>query len=145
MLCPLCRCPHPRGDAEDLASVRRHVENDNPVAMSYLATYYAKGESGLVKSHKKAARLYQRAVELGDVNSMVKLGNIYGDGQGVKLDKKKMVKYYRMAADRGCAFALCNLGSCFCDGDGVVQDYVCLLYTSPSPRDQRGSRMPSSA
>ena len=22
---------------------------------------------------------------------------------------------------------------------------ICLLYTSPSPRDQRGSRMPSSA
>ena len=27
--------------------------------------------------------------------------------------------------------------------DGVIT--VCLLYTSPSPRDQRGSRMPSSA
>ena len=26
-----------------------------------------------------------------------------------------------------------------------VLDYTCLLYTSPSPRDQRGSRMPSSA
>ena len=25
------------------------------------------------------------------------------------------------------------------------QDEACLLYTSPSPRDQRGSRMPSSA
>ena len=25
------------------------------------------------------------------------------------------------------------------------QAYLCLLYTSPSPRDQRGSRMPSSA
>ena len=24
-------------------------------------------------------------------------------------------------------------------------DKICLLYTSPSPRDQRGSRMPSSA
>ena len=24
-------------------------------------------------------------------------------------------------------------------------NYTCLLYTSPSPRDQRGSRMPSSA
>ena len=24
-------------------------------------------------------------------------------------------------------------------------EYPCLLYTSPSPRDQRGSRMPSSA
>ena len=29
---------------------------------------------------------------------------------------------------------------------GIVAHYVpCLLYTSPSPRDQRGSRMPSSA
>ena len=28
---------------------------------------------------------------------------------------------------------------------GVDQTYICLLYTSPSPRDQRGSRMPSSA
>ena len=25
------------------------------------------------------------------------------------------------------------------------QTKICLLYTSPSPRDQRGSRMPSSA
>ena len=28
---------------------------------------------------------------------------------------------------------------------GLVQFLDCLLYTSPSPRDQRGSRMPSSA
>ena len=26
-----------------------------------------------------------------------------------------------------------------------VETTICLLYTSPSPRDQRGSRMPSSA
>ena len=26
-----------------------------------------------------------------------------------------------------------------------TESYTCLLYTSPSPRDQRGSRMPSSA
>ena len=29
--------------------------------------------------------------------------------------------------------------------DQVGGTEVCLLYTSPSPRDQRGSRMPSSA
>ena len=29
--------------------------------------------------------------------------------------------------------------------DGIEQFNICLLYTSPSPRDQRGSRMPSSA
>ena len=27
----------------------------------------------------------------------------------------------------------------------VVKDFTCLLYTSPSPRDKRQSRMPSSA
>ena len=27
----------------------------------------------------------------------------------------------------------------------LMSQYTCLLYTSPSPRDQRGSRMPSSA
>ena len=29
--------------------------------------------------------------------------------------------------------------------EAVEQLQYCLLYTSPSPRDQRGSRMPSSA
>ena len=29
--------------------------------------------------------------------------------------------------------------------DPKIMRQVCLLYTSPSPRDQRGSRMPSSA
>ena len=40
---------------------------------------------------------------------------------------------------------------CFDDPDGVLnqteytQPCICLLYTSPSPRDISGSRMPSSA
>ena len=29
--------------------------------------------------------------------------------------------------------------------EGIGEATTCLLYTSPSPRDQRGSRMPSSA
>ena len=29
--------------------------------------------------------------------------------------------------------------------DWFERPTICLLYTSPSPRDQRGSRMPSSA
>ena len=30
-------------------------------------------------------------------------------------------------------------------GSDIIETNTCLLYTSPSPRDQRGSRMPSSA
>ena len=33
----------------------------------------------------------------------------------------------------------------FIESLGVPKVNLCLLYTSPSPRDQRGSRMPSSA
>ena len=33
----------------------------------------------------------------------------------------------------------------YCKRHGLDFAEVCLLYTSPSPRDQRGSRMPSSA
>ena len=50
-------------------------------------------------------------------------------------------------------FYPCNYGyinhTLSLDGDPVdvlvPTPYPCLLYTSPSPRDQRGSRMPSSA
>ena len=33
----------------------------------------------------------------------------------------------------------------FTNIENIVPCFTCLLYTSPSPRDQRGSRMPSSA
>ena len=32
-----------------------------------------------------------------------------------------------------------------CDSDTILLALTCLLYTSPSPRDTRSSRMPSSA
>ena len=48
----------------------------------------------------------------------------------------------------GHTWVRCERGEYFVDDDVKVswqQVYDCLLYTSPSPRDQRGSRMPSSA
>ena len=43
-----------------------------------------------------------------------------------------------------------KLAQAECDYNDLTQSFSlkdsdCLLYTSPSPRDQRGSRMPSSA
>ena len=54
----------------------------------------------------------------------------FGAGHGVGMSQwgaKKM-------AERGSSFSKI-----------LKHYYTCLLYTSPSPRDQRGSRMPSSA
>ena len=41
--------------------------------------------------------------------------------------------------------ALINLTTNLKPPEPIAASLVCLLYTSPSPRDQRGSRMPSSA
>jgi hypothetical protein len=64
-----------------------------------------------VKNVKKSAKIWKRAVELGDVDAMVNLGSLYEKGSGVKLDKKKAERLYRMAADRGDAVAQNNLGT----------------------------------
>ena len=40
---------------------------------------------------------------------------------------------------------LARLADRLIEANQAAQDNPCLLYTSPSPRDQRGSRMPSSA
>jgi len=109
--CPLCRVPCPRGPAEQLAQLRRHVENEVPEAITNLGCAYRRGRLGLVKSDKKAAKIWKRAVELGDVEAMRDLGFMYETGSGVKLDKKKAERLFRMAADRGDAVAQNNLGS----------------------------------
>ena len=64
---------------------------------------------------------------------------VIGDLRDPQIAKKMvegMDEVYQLAADMGGA------GYIF-TGDNDA--HVCLLYTSPSPRDQRGSRMPSSA
>ena len=105
--CPLCLEAPPKTCKEDLARLRRHADNDVPEAISLLGKCYLLGNYGLVKSDKKAARLFERAVELGDVDAMVRLGVLYEEGgTGVKMNKKKANKLFGIAADRGDAWAL---------------------------------------
>ena len=55
-------------------------------------------------------------------------------------DSKFVAGWVRSKGDLPASLSV----SLFIDGKRVQSD-TCLLYTSPSPRDQRGSRMPSSA
>ena len=108
--CPLCRAPPAGSDARMLARLRQHVENEQPEAIKELGDVYLCGKLGVVKSSKKAAKIYKRAVELGNLDAMVNLGAMHGVGNGVKLDKEKATQLYRMAAARGHAIAQTNLG-----------------------------------
>ena len=110
--CPLCRAPAIKSEAEALKILRRHVDNEQPEAISSLGDAYRDGNFGLVKSAKKAAKLYKRAVELGNVDAMIHLGLLYSYGrEGVRQDKKKTVQLYRMAASRGLAIGQQNLAT----------------------------------
>ena len=52
--CPLCRLPCAENEAENLARLRRHVENEVPEAISYLGDAYSDGDLGLPKSAKNS-------------------------------------------------------------------------------------------
>jgi TPR repeat protein len=115
--CPLCRIPRAENAAERLARLRRHVENEVPEAIQHLGQAYRAPLYGLVRNEKKAAKIYKRGAELGNVVSMCSLGSMYGSGDGVKLDKKKAAQLHRLAADRGHVVAQHNL-SCMLFKEG---------------------------
>ena len=54
------------------------------------------------------------------------------------LEQKKLLNFNDMFMAR-------NLLAIYPDDDSIYMSYICLLYTSPSPRDRQKSRMPSSA
>ena len=99
--CPLCRAPTPRSEAELLARVRRHVENDLPEAMDFLGIAYRDGGLGLVKSAKKAAKIFKRAAELGNLSATLNLATLYLYGDGVKLNTAKAMQLFRLVGNRG--------------------------------------------
>ena len=98
---------------------RRHVENEVPEAIEFLGACYRDGDYGLVKSGKRAAKLFKRAVELGNVDAMTNLGSLYDEGNGVKRDPRKANQLFRMASDRGNVMAQFNLAQNLRIGDGV--------------------------
>ena len=60
--------------------------------------------------------------------------NFYIDGKWVAPKSKQEIKVINPATEENCA--VISLGN---------KEDICLLYTSPSPRDAHESRMPSSA
>ena len=108
--CPLCRTPCAEDEAEQLARLRRHVENEVPEAVFELGQLYKEGNWGLVRSDKKAAKIWKRGVALGNTDSMVNLGALFCDPRFLKKDVKKSMQLYRMAADRGHELGQVYLG-----------------------------------
>ncbi len=74
--------------------------------------------------YNEAARLYRRAAEQGHAVGQLKLGSMYGNGEGVPQDDAEAAKWYRLAAEQGHAVGQLSLGNMYRRGQGVPQDDV---------------------
>ena len=75
-------------------------------------------------------------------------GNLlfYTNGNTIQNWKHEPMKNGEYLIEEGCDWENLQQGAISIPSPYLQNQYVlCLLYTSPSPRDQRGSRMPSSA
>ena len=92
-----------------------------------------------VRNRAMLETLYACGLRVSELINL-KLSNIYFDLGLIKVigkgDKERLVPIGQ-EAQKHINF--------YRQGVRKLQNNICLLYTSPSPRDQRGSRMPSSA
>ena len=74
--------------------------------------------------YAEALRLWRPLADQGHADGQLKLGNMYGRGQGVPQDYAEAVKWYRLGAEQGNARAQLGLGVMYGNGKGVPQNYV---------------------
>ena len=89
----------------------------------------------------KTERLWQSLMDMAEIGALPN-----GGCRRLALtdeDKEGRDLFVHWCKEAGCTISIDRMGNIFARRPGRNND--CLLYTSPSPRDQRGSRMPSSA
>ncbi|EJK61691.1 hypothetical protein THAOC_17774, partial [Thalassiosira oceanica] len=111
--CAFCRTPFPDNDTDDddrLAMIQARVAKKDPEAITFLGEKYFHGDLGLQKDARKAFELFTEAAELGSIESLFSLGNVYRLGEGVHKDMAKAVELYEKAAMQGHVDSRHNLG-----------------------------------
>ena len=92
-------------------------------------------------NHSLLEEIKSKKIKFNGVSSdsrSIKKGNIFFAIPGNEIDGSRFIN---QAIKKGAAAIVVPSYS----KERYPKNTTCLLYTSPSPRDQRGSRMPSSA
>ncbi|EJK70238.1 hypothetical protein THAOC_08418, partial [Thalassiosira oceanica] len=101
---------YPDNEADSLAMVETRVAKKDPEAINFLGEQYFHGMLGLQKDMYKAVKLWTEAAELGSIEALYNLGNVYYHGQGVQEDKVKGTEFHEKAAMQGLVMSRHNLG-----------------------------------
>ncbi len=75
-----------------------------------------------------AMREFKPLAEKGDPKAQFYLGEMYGQGQGIKRDLEQAARWYRQAAMQGHTAAQGILGGLYAAGLGVPRDYGLAYY-----------------
>jgi serine/threonine protein kinase len=86
--------------------------------------YFHAGEAKLKENKPEdALELFRQSADLGDINAMIQLGEVYQNGDGVDKNGTEAERWYLQASNKGSALAMVYLGAMYRLGDGVAEDY----------------------
>jgi hypothetical protein len=71
-----------------------------------------------------AFKIFSQAAETGNVDAMMYMGVMYGDGRGVSRNYGLALNWFLKAAEAGNGQAMCNVGVLYFQGVGLPKNYT---------------------
>lgn len=107
----------------DFGEARRLLEcaGEDRRALLLLGQMASRGD-GSAEDPKLAARIYQKAADLGDSTAAYNLGAMYATGHGVGRDDTAALNWYQRSGDLGDANSLRIVGLMYASGQGTSPD-----------------------
>lgn len=107
---------------------RKGAERGHPTCLYKFGQCYKLGfgvdkdEDEASKWQNKAVTAWRASANSGDTGSMVRLAELYMEGDVVELDKEVAAKWYRKGAELGNVTAQYKLATCYHNGEGIEED-----------------------
>ena len=110
-LCAWCREPKPETEDDMGERYWDRFDVDDAGAICSVGCFHQSGKFGFRQSYTDALACWQKAGELGSVESYCNIADAYDNGRGVERDQEKAWHFYELAAMGGNVSARYNLGA----------------------------------
>ncbi|CAI3950761.1 tetratricopeptide repeat protein [Commensalibacter communis] len=107
---------------EEIDFVTQKANKGDAASQEVLGEIYQTGDYGVEKDSFAAKDWYEKAIQLGNVNAMNNLANMYSEGDGVPQDYAKAMELLKKADSLGSEYAAYNIASMYDSGEGVTKN-----------------------
>jgi TPR repeat protein/tRNA A-37 threonylcarbamoyl transferase component Bud32 len=102
-----------------LTLLQESAAMNEPRAMDMLGGHYRRA-----KDYQKARSYFEEAAQLGYIRSIVNLGVLYWQGEGVAQNYQTAVSLFKKGAEHGDSYGMFFYSQCLADGKGVQKDFA---------------------